>query len=561
LSGDNAHSHVVGNSVVKVFIEHSVDCCVYAINQKSVEFRLGRSTVCFLPRHVVGILVALSFGQKAYTQQTTTPDQKTSVPTLNVTSSLVLLDVVVTDEAGNPVTNLTKDDFVVYEDKVTQRMVSFEPPSAHTFPMETGNVPFNPDDPKTFGQSPVTILVLDELNTHFEDSSFAVRSVRQYLESRPAVLAQPTTLMVVSDNKFRVLKNFTRDRTALLKALKDQSVHYAWKLEGDKSIGYGAVERLDQSLSALEQIAQASGRIPGRKNLVWVGQGFPTLDPTELDMKDLVSDTIQHVTDVLLNTRVTLYAVDPTSSAAGMTEITDATQLEFAQLAGDALTSNADPFNSSLDFDRLGPVTGGRVLRGMNDIDKQIALSVDLGTKFYTIGYSPSNASKQAGQYRNIRVVCLRPGLTATTRNGYYTTAPASQNSREMLIYDLNTAALSSIPLTALRVTVEPAKTEGAYTVHVDASSLAWQTTNDGGSSAKVVVLLAGLSSSNKILTHTVQNMSALAKPGADLTQLGRTANFSIMAPLPKGVVRLRFVVRDVETGRMGTSDLSIRHF
>jgi VWFA-related protein len=333
----------------------------------------------------------------------------------------------------------------------------------------------NPDDPKSFGQLPVTILVLDELNTHFEDSSFAVRSVKQYLDSRPAILAQPTSLMIVSDNKFRVLQNFTRDRAALLKALNDQSVHYAWKLEGDKSVGYGAVERLDQSLSALEQIAQASARIPGRKNLVWVGQGFPTLDPTELDSKDqsLVSDTIQHVTDVLLNTRVTLYAVDPTSSAAGMTEITDPTQFEFAQLAGDALTSNADPFSSNMDFDRLGPVTGGRVLRGMNDIDKQIAISVDLGTKFYTIGYSPSNASSKARQYRNIRVVCLRPGLTATTRNGYYTTPPASQNSREVLIYDLNTAALSSIPLTAQKVTVEPAKTEGAYTVHVDASSLA----------------------------------------------------------------------------------------
>ena len=130
-----------------------------------------------------------------------------------------------------------------------------------------------------------------------------------------------------------------------------------------------------------------------------------------------------------------------------------------------------------------------------------------------------------------------------------------------MLIYDLNTAALSSLPLTALKVTVEPAKTEGAYTVHVDASSLAWQAMSDGGSSAKVVVLVAGLSSSNKILTHTVQTMSALAKPGGDLTQPGKMANFLITTPLPKGVVRLRFVVREVETGRMGTSDLSIRPF
>jgi VWFA-related protein len=292
-------------------------------------------------------------------------------------------------------------------------MVSFEPPSTHTLPAGSDTVPLNPDDPKSFGQSPVTILMLDELNTHFEDSSFAVRSIRKYLESRPAVLAQPTTL-IVSDNKFRVLQNFTRDRAALLKALSNQSVHYAWKLEGDKSIGYGAVERLDQSLSGLEQIAQATARIPGRKNLVWVGQGFPSLDPTELDTKDqdLISDTIQHVTDILLDNRVTLYAVDPTSSAAGLTEITDPTQLEFAQLAGDALVSNADPFASNLDFDRLGPVTGGRVLRGMNDIDRQIALSVDLGTKFYTIGYShlPMGAARTASIGTFMLSACV-PGL------------------------------------------------------------------------------------------------------------------------------------------------------
>jgi VWFA-related protein len=532
------------------------------MTEKFVEYCLNRLTRWHLSQGILLVLTVLSSGQFAHAQQSAAADQKASVPTLSVTSRLVLLDVVVTDKTGSPVTNLTKDDFVVYEDKVTQRVVSFEPPSAHTLPPGSDKAPLNPDDPKSFGQSPVTILVIDELNTHFEDSSFAVRSVRQYLESRPALLAQPTTLMVVSDNKFRVLQNFTRDRAALLKALNDQSVHYAWKLEGDKSIGYGAVERLDQSLSALEQIAQATARVPGRKNLVWVGQGFPSLDPTELETKDqdLVRDTIEHVTDVLLDTRVTLYAIDPTSSAAGMTEITDPTQLEFAQLAGDALTSNADPFASKMDFDRLGPVTGGRVLRGMNDIDKQIAISVDLGTKFYTIGYSPSNASSAARQYRNIHIVCLRPGLTVTTRNGYYTTPPASQRSRGTLIYDLNTAALSSIPLTALKVTAEASKAAGAYTVHVDAATLNWQTASDGGRAAKVAVLVVGLSSSDKILTHTLHSMSALAKAGADLQQPGKMADFVITSPLPKGVVRLRFVVREDETGHMGTADLALTH-
>jgi VWFA-related protein len=531
-----------------------------------LEFLLNRLAASSLLQHVALVLVVLASGQFGHAQQSSQSPATAHapVPTLNVTSRLVLVDVVVTDKNGNPVTNLTKDDFAVYEDKAPQRVVSFEPPSLHILPAGSVAVSFNPDEPKSFGQSPVTILVLDELNTHFEDSSFAVRSVKQYLDARSSLLAQPTTLMLVSDNKFLVLQNFTRDRDLLLKALHDQSVHYAWKLEGDKSIGYGSVERLDQSLSALEQIAQATARIQGRKNLVWVGQGFPSIDPSELATKDqdLINDTIQHVTDVLLDTRVTLYAVDPTTTAAGMVEITDPTQLEFAQAAGDSFVSNANPFGSQLDFDRLGPVTGGRVIRSMNDIDKQIANSVDLGSKFYTIGYSPANSSSAPRQYRNIRVVCLRAGLTVTARNGYYTTPPASQNSKGTLTYDLNTAALSSIPLTALKVTVEPAKSEtasaGTYVVHVDASTLTWHSTNEGTSTTKVAVLVVGLSSKNKILSHTLQSMSAITKGGADLQTPGKTADFLITSQLPKSIEHLRFVIREMETGRMGTADVTL---
>jgi hypothetical protein len=199
------------------------------------------------------------------------------------------------------------------------------------------------------------------------------------------------------------------------------------------------------------------------------------------------------------------------------------------------------------------------VLRGMNDIDKQIAHSIELGTAFYTIGYSPSNASSAERKYRNIRVVCLRPGLTVTTRNGYYPTPPASESSRGTLIYDLNTAALSSVPLTALKVSAEPAKTEGTYTVHVDASTLTWQSAGDGEQSAKVAVLAVGLSSSDKILSHTLHSMSAMAKAEADLKQPGKVADFVIALPPAKGVARIRFVVRDAQTGHMGTADLNVK--
>jgi hypothetical protein len=94
--------------------------------------------------------------------------------------------------------------------------------------------------------------------------------------------------------------------------------------------------------------------------------------------------------------------------------------------------------------------------------------------------------------------------------------------------------------------------------VHVDASTLTWQPVSEGVRSSKVAVLVVGLSSTDKILTHTLRGMSALAKAGANV-QPGKSADFMIATPLPKNVVRLRFVVRESETGRMGTADLAVR--
>ena len=52
-----------------------------------------------------------------------------SIPTIQVTSRLVFLDVTVLDKEGNPVVNgLSKDDFTITEDKKPQRIFSFEAP-------------------------------------------------------------------------------------------------------------------------------------------------------------------------------------------------------------------------------------------------------------------------------------------------------------------------------------------------------------------------------------------------------------------------------------------------
>jgi VWFA-related protein len=488
--------------------------------------------------------------------------------TFTVNVRLVVLDVVVTDQAGEPFDGLTTRDFQVFEDGKLQHIRSIESPSAHILPPATiaaGTAAvFDPAQPASFGRSPAAILVLDQLNTHFADSSFARRSLRDYLVSQSALLPQPTTLLSVDDTRFRLLQPFTRDRDALLRALAVAPTEYAWKLEVNGKADHGPIERLDQSLRALEEIAQSYARIPGRKNLIWVGGGFPSLDPESMDGDDLqeVKDTLQHVTDVLLDTRVTLYAVDPTSSAPGMTEVTDASQMAFVQAAGDSLAGNSDPFNAREDFDQLGPVTGGRVVRGMNDIAKQIASSVDLGNRYYTVSYTPTSASEAAAEYRKIRVVCLHPGFRATTRSGYYSGQTQQEKSAATAAYDLTAAAESTIPLNGLRVTVgrdtSPNAPPGSYLVHTGVDNLTWKPKPDGSAVASVYIMAVSLNANKRMIGHAIVGMTASAKPGADLRDAARTADFHFTAVSAPRSTTLRFIVRDSATGRMGSVDLPL---
>jgi VWFA-related protein len=485
---------------------------------------------------------------------------------IKVNARLVVLDVVVTDTAGKPVDGLNAKDFQVFEDGRLQLVRSVEPPSAHTLPpaSDAGGTSFvfDPAQPASFGHSPVDVLVLDQLNTHFADSSFARRSLRDYLSAQPALLPRPTSLLSLYEKGFRPIQGFSRDRDLLLRSLAATPTEYAWKLELTGRSGHGPIDRLDLSLRALEEIAQTYSSIPSRKNLIWVGGGFPTLDPTSIAGKDMqeVKDTLQHVTDVLLDSRITLYAVDPSSSAAGMNEIVDVSQQAFVDAGGDALGGATDPFSASEDFDKLGQVTGGRIVRDVNDVAHQITSSVDLGANFYTISYTPSSTSDDAARYRKIHVVCLRPGLTASTRTGYYPGATMAVTSSAAAAYDLTTALDSPMPLNGLPVTVERdlavGAPPGAYIIHTAASGLSWRPNADGSEVASVYILSASINAKNKMLGHTLHGMTATAKPGADLRDGSVTADFHFVAPTSPRPATLRFIVRDSTTGHMGSVDL-----
>jgi VWFA-related protein len=502
---------------------------------------------CRLPIFVTMCCLAVG-AAGVYAQEP--PDATT---TLKLSTRIVVLDVVVTDKKGNLVLDQTRDDFTIVEDRVPQTLRSFEPPATHVLPP---NVVVNSAaDLNKIGDAPVTLLVLDELNTRFEDMVYSRGSMVKYLLTQPKVLKQPTVLLLASNTRFIQLHDYTQDRDALIDQIKHRMPEYPRKMMG----GAGA-ERLAQTIASLEQIAQASSGTPGRKNVVWVGMGFPSVGLVSLDEKtaETLEAAIKQCMNMLLAARVTMYTINPlaNSTATQVIETPDDLAMAESDMAG-------DPFEEGISFGQLAPATGGRAFLSRNDINNEIGEGIAAGNNYYTLSYAPSNRTDDAAKYRNIRIVMKNPNLRATTRDGYYPLTVASTNAalteppkqaKAQLGLDLASAVNSAISYNGLGIRVTGTK-PGAYEVSVKSAGLDWRA-NGTRELTESTVMAAWYSPKGKLLGHAARELTATRPADTNALNPPDTV-FVLPVTIPPGAARVRFIVRDAVNGHIGTADLT----
>jgi len=461
----------------------------------------------------------------------------------------VVLDVAVTDKNGNTVNDLTRDDFRVIEEKQVQTLHSFEAPDIHVLtPQDTGNL--GDSGVRNFGESPLTILVLDELATKFEDMAYARFRLTKYLDRQPEHLAQPTMLVVLSNKKMIRLVDWTQDKQQIIKAIAARRPDVPYRISGDPQ---AAAELLSDSLAALTQIAQANAGEHGRKNVIWLGHGFPALDTDSLDplSADIITNALHVTAKILSDARLTLYTIDP----EGLPAYASATTTD-ANPDGDSAVTLPDP--SDMSFGALTDLTGGHAFSLRNDLDVAIDLSVRAGSNYYTMSYIPTNTLYD-GKYRAIRVEILHhPGLIAHTRAGYYADAD-KPTTPDMVAFELTKAATTELPYTGLIIAatefhpVQP--NAGAFTLHIEPHGLKWDNLPNGDASVEFAIAVCETDDHGNIVSYTVKELATTAQ-SAHVNQIENAPLlYSVPVEVSARAARLRIIVRDVTNGRIGTAD------
>jgi VWFA-related protein len=481
--------------------------------------------------------------QPSGTQPARNPD---GTYTIQRTARLVILDVVVTDAKGNLVTDLKRDNFNVTEAKEPQTVLNFEPAGAHVLaPDLTINSTAQLD--ALAPRAPVNIILLDEFNTRFEDMAFARYSLKKFLEKQPDKLTTPTMLIAVNLQNFTVLHDYTQDKKAVIEALDHHFVAYPWQAHQSAWLA----ERFSTAFATLMRVAQATVGHPGHKNMIWIGRGFPALNFANLqvDASSRVDNAVQLCVNALRDARVTLYSVDP----AGL-------QVDQSRYGNDAALN--DPFGGNYQFNKLAKATGGKALYGRNDVDTEIGTSVRDGSSFYTLTYRPTNSNLDPQKFRKIQVTLTRPGLTATTREGYYLqggpgrvnpTNPSRRLAFDLVNAESSTMAYDGVPLT---LTADPTNPD-TFMIHVDARGLAWSyATDTEPRHAEVIVMATTFDKKNKELKRIAKSIKVSAPTDVPPTgRLERALNLNFKLDHDPKATRARFVVRVTASGRIGTAD------
>jgi len=351
---------------------------------------------------VVSFCLVLCFVPASYSQQSAAPAGGTASPMTAAApvaaQTRISLDVLVTGKDGKPVGELEPSDFSLLDNNEARKIISFR---------RTDGIAGNRVDP------PVeVIIVLDSVNMPYQAVTQLRLQLLRFLRQNGGKLAQPVSVFVSASDGLRVQPAPSKDGNALATMLDTSTgtVRSRATAAGD----FGLAEQFDSSLQTLKGIAENEARKPGRKVLIWLGNGWPLLDSPKFlkstEGEQRYFKNIVEVSKALRVARIAVYGIYTLNSASDLF-------LYEAYLKPVKDFHKADAANLSMQV--LARQTGGRVLGPSNDIAGEIDnCMADIGA-YYTLQFAAPQAAG-ANEYHDLKLTLDQPGLTARTSTGYY---------------------------------------------------------------------------------------------------------------------------------------------
>ena len=529
--------------------------------------------------------------------------------------SRVRVDVIVTDSAGDFIDDLRPEDFLVFEDGKPQQVLSLqlidlaagtvadltpssglrEPPTEQAIAPDTSG-----GDTEVSNLSAV-ILLVDYQGLDWRGKERFASVWSEYLADTDRLTVPQAAYLIDQVGRLKELSPLTFDverlRQAAITLRSTPNVRKAAHeklVSGSADITITDAEERARSRATLKVLAQFCDALAarrGRTALIWVTsevlmtEGGPSsamaaarLEARSMDgtfngsrgtsstpfafLPDLsVLDMQKDLHEAANSANVSIYTIDPIPQTEWRSiafDVQVGTIAEADLLNSVEVQASLEGLRDSL---RLASAeTGGRSFIGWSELDRVLPEIDNHRARFYLLTYAPPPPYGD-GEYHNLEVEVLRPGVTVRARQGYLDLGEEERRSRTI------DAALT-LPGTVrdLAVTAKAYRTwstDGEPVVRL-ATSVEGLARDVGASESGPAVhtfelhAVAG-NEAGEVVGETNLEVSALVDPASgELSESSRPPVFFHDWLLPPGELDLRVAVEERASGRLGATRLTV---
>ena len=520
------------------------------------------------------------------------PSQQTDY-TFRSQTELVLVNITVRDKDGEFVRDLKPEDFSILEDNKPQKVASFDTENTDALPPSTvpqagllNNLQNQPSKPASDNSaqpavSPVKdrrliVLFFDLTSMQPEEVERASTAALKYVDKQMA----PADLVAVISlgSSLNVNQDFTADRDALKKVLQALNSGAGQGLEeGSTGTTEGTADtgqpftvddteynifNTDRRLEALRSIAASLAKVDQKKSLIYFSSG---MDRTGIENQS----ELRAAVNTAVRSNLAIYTMD----IRGLQAMVAGGEAQSASLRGASpysgqsmLNQYNSNFSSQETLVTLAGDTGGKAFLDSNDFSKVFTQVQNDTATYYILGYHSTNPSRD-GRYRHITVRLNRTGLKIDYRKGYYAPADFKHSNQEERERQLDEELASDLPTTDLPVYLAAGYFRLSdnnffvpVSIVVPGSEIPF---SRNSTQDKVTLDVLGLvTDENKRPAGQLRDTVKLAVNTSRQVR-SKNVQYNNGFVLPPGKFHLKFVVRENQTGRLGSfeTDLIIPDF
>ncbi len=539
-----------------------------------------------------------------------TPTQTDDGDVVKISTTLIQIDVTVTDKNGKIVNDLKPEDFEIFENGQKQDITNFSfvvaaPDAANQTEKPVTKekntpVPLPPSAVLRPEQVRRTIaLVVDDLGLSFESVYQVRRALRKFVEQQ----MQPNDLVAVirTGNGNGALQQFTSDKRQLyaaIEAVKWNSLGRggisafapleATPLEQSQAAGNTEVsaEDLEEeqqqlssfndfredvfsigTLGAINFIVKGMNDLPGRKSIMLFSDGFQICSPQNPDRCARIIESVKQLTDLSNRAAVSIYSFD----ARGLLTTSLTAQDNTNGVAGARLQDLSSSRSKEI-FDKQGGLaylaeeTGGRTFFNNNDMSGGLEKALEDQKGYYLLGYAPDSETFDAKtrRFNKLQIKVNRKNTNVRYRSGFFGIAddqikkPAIQTAAQQIQTALTSPfAVADIGL-RLNTLFGYDRAQGSFVrslIHVNAKDLEFKDAADGGKTAVFDVLAMSFGENGAPIDQISKTYTMKIKSESYQKFIEEGFVYYFTLPVKKpGAYQYRVAIRDSANGKVGAA-------